>query len=547
VGKYRYAVDDRSRALIDAGIALSSELSLDAVLEKLLETAATLTGARYAALGVIDRSGQTLERFLTHGIDDETHAAIGELPRGRGILGVLIRDARPLLLADIADDPRSVGFPRNHPPMKTFLGVPILLRGVAYGNIYLTEKESGADFTQEDLELTQLLAAQAAVAIENARLYESSTRWLRQLESLNEIGNALASELELEPLLGLVARRLRELLDARLVMIALPDAGSALRVTAADGVGTYGVVGMRLEVDGSKAGRVLERARSERVDAVLEDPEIDQQAARRLGVHSGVYVPLIVHGRAIGVVIAHDKNGSDPRFQDDDVRLAETLAARAAIAVDLAERVSRDSVRRVVAAQELERKRLARELHDETGQALTSVLLGLKTVEDANDPAEMRSAAAELRELVVGTLQDVRRLAVELRPKALDDFGLEAALERLADTFREQTEIGVEVEARTGDRLPAEIETALYRIVQEALTNVVKHAHARHVSIVVTRKDGGVAALIEDDGRGFEPGTDDHGLGLVGMRERVSLLGGRLAVESAAGSGTTVVAEVPLA
>jgi signal transduction histidine kinase len=431
--------------------------------------------------------------------------------------------------------------------MKTFLGVPILLRGVAYGNVYLTEKESGTAFTQEDPELTQLLAAQAALAIENARLYESSTRWLRQLESLNEIGNALASELELEPLLGLVARRLRELLDARLVMIALPDAGSALRVTAADGPGTYGLVGMRLEVDGSKAGRVLERARSERVDAVLEDPEIDQQAARRLGVHSGVYVPLLVHGRAIGVVIAHDKNASDPRFHDDDVRLAETLAARAGIAVDLAERVSRDSVRRVVAAQELERKRLARELHDETGQALTSMLLGLKTVEDADDPADVRAAAAELRELVVGTLQDVRRLAVELRPKALDDFGLEAALERLADTFREQTGIGVEVEARTGDRLPAEIETALYRIVQEALTNVVKHAHARHVSIVVTRKDGGVAALIEDDGRGFDPGTDDDGLGLVGMRERVSLLGGRLAVESAAGSGTTVVAEVPLA
>jgi signal transduction histidine kinase len=539
-------MDDRSRALVDAGIALSSELSLDAVLEKLLETVATLTSARYAALGVIDRSGQTLERFLTHGIDEETHAAIGELPRGRGILGVLIRDARPLLLSDIADDPRSVGFPRNHPPMKRFLGVPILLRGVAYGNLYLTEKAHDEEFTEEDVELTQLLAAQAAVAIENARLYESSTRWLRQLESLNEIGNALASELELEPLLALVARRLRELVDARIVMIALPDAENSLRVTAADGAGTYGLVGMTLEVDGSKAGRVLERARSERVDAILEDPEIDQQAARRLGVHSGIYVPLLVQGRAIGVLIAHDKNDSDPRFQDDDVRLAETLAARAAIAVDLSERVGRDAVRRVVAAQELERKRLARELHDETGQALTSVLLGLKTVEDADDVREMRKAAAKVRELVVGTLQDVRRLAVELRPKALDDFGLEAALERLADMFREQTGIGVEVEARTGDRLPAEVETALYRIVQEALTNVVKHAHAKRVSIVVTRKARTVAALIEDDGRGFEPDGEGDGLGLIGMRERVSLLGGRLAVETATGAGTTVVAEVPL-
>ena len=186
---------------------------------------------------MIDPSGQTLERFLTTGIDDETHAAIGELPRGRGILGVLIRDAKPLRLHDIAEDPRSVGFPAHHPPMQTFLGVPILLRGVAYGNLYLTEKEDGGDFTEEDEELTQLLAAQAAVAIENARLYESSTRWLRQLESLNEIGNALASQIELEPLLALVAARLRELVHARLVLIALPATPEALRVAAAEGEG----------------------------------------------------------------------------------------------------------------------------------------------------------------------------------------------------------------------------------------------------------------------------------------------------------------------
>ncbi|HEY2936555.1 MAG TPA: GAF domain-containing protein, partial [Gaiellaceae bacterium] len=426
---------NRLRVLVDAGIALSSELSLDALLQRIVETSAQLTGARYAALGVIDKSGQALERFLTTGIDAETHAAIGDLPRGRGILGVLIREARPLRLHDLPADPRSVGFPRHHPPMQTFLGVPIVLRGFAYGNLYLTEKEGGVDFTAEDEELTQLLAAQAAVAIENARLYETSTRWLRQLESLNEIGDALGSELELEPLLSLVAGRLRELVDARLVLIALPEGESGLRVAAAEGEAAFGVVGMRLEFGGSKAGRVLERGRSERVDAVLEDPEIDQQAARRLGVHSALYVPLIVHGRPIGVVIAHDKAGPNPSFTDDDLRLAETLGARAAIAVNLSQRVSRDAVRRVVAAQELERKRLARELHDETGQALTSILLGMKALEDAVPTDEARSAAASLRELVVSTLQNVRRLAVELRPAALDDFGLVPAVERLADTF----------------------------------------------------------------------------------------------------------------
>jgi signal transduction histidine kinase len=539
---------NRLRVLVDAGIALSSELSLDALLQRIVETAAELTGARYAALGVIDKSGQSLERFLTTGIDAETHAAIGDLPRGRGILGVLIREARPLRLHDLADDPRSVGFPPHHPPMQTFLGVPIVLRGVAYGNLYLTDKEGGVDFTAEDEELTQLLAAQAAVAIENARLYETSTRWLRQLESLNEIGDALGSELELEPLLSLVARRLRELVDARLVLIALPEGDSGLRVAAAEGEAAFGVVGLRLEFGGSKAGRVLERGRSERVDAVLDDPEIDQQAARRLGVHSALYVPLIVHGRPIGVVIAHDKAGPSPTFTDDDLRLAETLGARAAIAVNLSQRVSRDAVRRVVAAQELERKRLARELHDETGQALTSILLGMKALEDAVPTDEARAAAASLRELVVSTLQSVRRLAVELRPAALDDFGLVPAVERLAETFGEQTGTAVDLEAQLGDeRLPGELETALYRIVQEALTNVVKHAGARRVSILLTRKDGSVAAIIEDDGVGFDPEADvGEGLGLAGMRERVGLVGGRLTIESAGGAGTTLVAEVPL-
>ena len=538
---------DRFRVLVGAGIALSSELSLDALLQRLVETAAQLTGARYAALGVIDKSGEALERFLTTGIDDETHAAIGDLPRGRGILGVLIREARPLRLHDLADDPRSVGFPPHHPPMRTFLGVPILLRGVAYGNLYLTEKVGGDDFTEEDEELTQLLAAQAAVAIENARLYEASTRWLRQLESLNEIAGALVSELELEPLLALIARNLGELVEARLVLIALPDEGETLRIAAAEGENTYGIVGMQLEFAGSKAGRVLQRGRSERVDAVLEDPEIDQQAARRLGVHSALFVPLVVQSGAIGVVIVHDKAGPAPSFTDDDLRLVEAFAARAAVAVDLSQRVSRDVVRRVVAAQELERKRLARELHDETGQALTSILLGLKPLERAVVDDQGRAAIASLRELVVSTLQDVRRLAVELRPSALDDFGLGTALERLVETFREQTGIQVELETNIAGRLPTDVETALYRIVQEAFSNIVEHAGASRVSILVTTRDRSVAAVVEDDGRGFDPATARaDGLGLVGMRERLALIGGRLRIESAAGAGTTLVAEVPL-
>src|ERR671927_571762 len=234
---------ERLRTLLETGIAISSELSLDSVLERIVQAAAALTGARYVALGVIDRSGTALERFVTTGIDDQTRAAIGDLPRGRGILGVLINEAQVLRLHDLQEDPRAVGFPPNHPEMHSFLGVPILLRGVAYGNLYLTEKETGEDFTQEDEELVTLLAAQAAVAVENARLYESATAWSRQLESLNEIGNALVGELDLGRLLHLVATRLRELIGARVVAIALPT-GSDLRIEAADGEGSAGLVGV---------------------------------------------------------------------------------------------------------------------------------------------------------------------------------------------------------------------------------------------------------------------------------------------------------------
>ena len=543
-------IDERVRLhrLIEAGIALSSELSLDALLQKLAETTAELTGARYAALGVIDQTGRELERFVTHGIGPETHAAIGDLPRGRGILGVLIRESRTLRLEDLSQDPRSVGFPPNHPPMKTFLGVPVMLRGVAYGNLYLTEKEGGAPFTAEDEELVTLLASQAAVAIENARLYESSREWARQLESLNEITAAMVSEVEPNKLLELVVTRLRELVDARLVAVFLPTVDGALELAAANGEDAAEAIGFRLDVHRSKAGRAFSQGASIRVDSLLDDPEIDPELTRRFSARAGLWVPLLARGKAIGVLMALDRLEYDPRFSDADVRVAETFADRAAVAVDLSQRVARDTVRRIIETQELERRRLARELHDETAQALTSILLGLKRIEDVAESQDARAALSALRGAVVAALQDVRRLAVELRPRVLDDLGLVAALERLTSGVSEQSGMAVELEANLGDaRLPEEIETVLYRVIQEALNNVLKHAGAKHVSVVVSRKDGSVTAVVEDDGRGFvKPQSGDQGVGLLGMGERLALVDGRLTVESREGAGTTVVAEVPL-
>jgi signal transduction histidine kinase len=266
-----------------------------------------------------------------------------------------------------------------------------------------------------------------------------------------------------------------------------------------------------------------------------------------MGARTGLWVPLVIRDRPIGVLAAQDKEQPDPRFTDEDLRIAEAFAERAAVAIDLSERVASDALKRVVSGQELERRRLARELHDETGQALTSILLGLRGIEETKSADEMRQRVLQLRELVVQTLQDVRRLAVELRPKALDDFGLVPALERLAETVAEQTGIDVHVEAALGDtRLSEETETALYRIVQEALTNVVKHAQAQTVSVVLTKQKHRVVALIEDDGRSFDPAeTSDERLGLLGMRERIALVGGRLSVEPRPGEGTTIAVEVP--
>jgi signal transduction histidine kinase len=442
--------------------------------------------------------------------------------------------------------------------MTTFLGVPVALRGIAYGNLYLTEKIGAGDFTEEDEDLVQLLASQAAVAIENARLYESATRWLRRLESMTEVGNALASEADVSVLLELIAKRLLELIGARFVYIALPTPEGALRVEAAvDDRGVSRAVGLQFSGTVSKTARVLERRRSERVDSLIDDLEVDRGTLQRLAQvtglpfpSTGIFVPLVVHDQSIGVICAHDKLESgerDPRFTDEDVRIAEWFGQRAAVAVDLSRRIQRDSFRHVVAAQELERKRLARELHDETGQALTSILLGLRTLEGAENLDDARAAAGALRESVVQTLHDVRRLAVELRPSVLDDYGLVPAIERLVEGFGEQTGIAVQLQSRLDERLPGEVETTLYRIVQEALTNIVKHARARRVSVLLTRKDSTMVIVVEDDGRGFLPSeVGDEGLGLLGMRERLAMLDGTLTIESAPDAGTTIVGEVPL-
>jgi len=535
---------DRLHRVIDAGVALNAELSLDDLLGRIIRSAADLTGARYVALGVIDPRGQDLERFVTHGVDEETRRTIGELPRGRGILGALIREARPLRLHDLHDDPRSVGFPPGHPPMGTFLGVPIFLRGVAYGNLYLAEKDGGMDFTPEDQELIELLAGQAAVAIENARLFESSQRWARHLESLSQVTQALASELEPKQLLGLVCERVLELVDGRFVYIAVRQSDGMLEIAAAAGDGASRAVGRRLDGTNSKSAAVIRRGRGERVDSMVDDLEADRSLAREWGVRAAIFVPLVVGGEALGALAVNDRAGVDARFSEGDYRLVQEFADRAAVAIDLSRRAERETVSHIMAAQELERARIARELHDETGQALTAILLGLEPLARSDE-----QAADDLRELVKGALVNVRRVMVDLRPPALDDFGLVPALERFGADLAERTELSVEVVAGPpARRLAPDVETTLYRITQEAVANAITHGRAGAIRIVLEQAPGAVTLTISDDGRGFDPSqVSSDRFGLRGMRERAALVGGELDIRSAAGQGARVTAWAPVA
>lgn len=541
--------ETRLRHLVEANVAVGSEASLGDVLQKTVEVAAKLVGARYAALGVLDRTGSHLERLLTTGIDDKTRDRIGDLPSDHGVLRVLLREARPVRVADVTKERHFFGFPPGHPPMRSFLGVPIFVRGVVYGDLYLAEKEDG-EFTERDEEIVTFLAAQTGITIEKVQIHEGAVRWIRELEALDELTHSILEERQdLSRLLELVADRLLELTRARGVFIVVPAPSGGLRVAAANGEGVAELVGCGVSSE-SKYGRVFARRKSERIDSVLEDPEFDQVVAQKVGAISALLVPLVFQEKALGVVSAFNKMGPDPRFTDDDLRLAEAFATRAALALHLSERVVRETVDAILEAQETERSRIAQELHDETGSALTAILLGLAAIDGAATLPEVRHASTALQETARSTLENVGRLAFALRPAALDEFGLVSALKDFSSALQEQggPEIVLDVDLPAGTRMPPKLETAVFRITQEALTNVVKHAQAKTVHITLTCRDRSLVLVVADDGRGFSraqiPGG---GFGLVGMRERVASVNGALDIESKRGVGTRLTVEIPLA
>jgi two-component system, NarL family, sensor histidine kinase DevS len=542
------------RRLLDVGRALTRELDQGVVLDRVLQTAREITGARYAALGILNDQHTGLERFLTSGVDETTHRAIGSLPRGRGVLGALIEDPQPLRLADVGQHPSSYGFPAGHPVMRSFLGVPIVIRGHAWGNLYLTEKQGG-EFSAQDEEAAVILADWAAIAIDNARSYETSERRreelekaFRRLEATSDVAVAIGREIALEHVLELIVKRGRALVNARSLVIMLRDGEELVVQTSAGHVEE--MHGVRLPIAESTSGEVLKGRRSERIADVAARLRI---APREFGVddpQTALLVPMVYRGDAVGVMAAFDRGQEGGVFTEDDEQMLRTFAASAATAVALAQSVQADRLRSSLAAADAERRRWARELHDETLQGLGGLRLLLSSALRLNDLEPTRGAMREAVEHIEREIENLRAIITELRPAALDELGLRTAIEALLDRHREQSGFQIDGElvlpgpAAGEERLDEDLETAVYRLVQEALTNVAKHARAHRVRVTISEAGGELSIEVRDDGAGFDPETTSSGFGLAGMRERVGLAGGTLSVDSDE-RGTLVSARLP--
>jgi len=546
--------EDKLRRLLDVGRALVGELDPEKVLHRILEEARELTGARYAAVGVIDETRTKLERFLTVGVDPATHRAIGELPRGRGVLGVLIEDPRPLRLANVDEHPRSYGFPGGHPRMQTFLGVPILIRGDAWGNLYLAEKEGGGEFTEEDEEAVVVLAQWAATAIGNARLYRDSEhrrvqleRAVRALEAARDIADAITGAADLERILELIVKRGRALVDARTVLIMLRE-GDELVVAASAGHARE-ATGHRIPIASSTSGEVLRHGRPERlVDALRLRVGPEDLGVR--DAHTALIVPALHRGNGLGVLVAFDRGPDADPFTEDDEQLLRTFAASAANAVALSRSVEADRLRSTITAADEERKRWARELHDQTLQSLGGLRVSLASILGRGDVAAKDTRIRQAIEDIEMEIANLRGIISDLRPSLLDDLGLMPAIEAMVNRRREggleiTSEIALSRPASGPMKLDPELETTVYRIVQEALTNVVRHSGANHARVSVAVSDGHLLIEVQDDGSGFDADAPSSGFGLGGMRERVYLADGTLEIEPA-DPGTLVRVRLPV-
>ncbi|WP_241982076.1 GAF domain-containing sensor histidine kinase [Cryobacterium ruanii] len=544
---------DRMRGLLDAVVSVAEDLSLEAVLERVVTAACQLVQARFGALGVIG-AHQSLSHFVTVGFDEETIRNVGALPVGHGVLGLLIREPHPIRLHDLHDHPDSFGFPAHHPPMKSFLGVPVRVRDTVFGNLYLTEKEGGGDFTDEDQELAVALAAAAGVTIENARLYDEARGRSRWLEAVAEMGRDLLRSVDGDEDngLGLVAERVLEASRAELAVIGFPTGNSLFCAAAAGATGSQASaraltgttvllqadVLRELQVTGRSAllaGPPLYTAPLQAADAA-PDP-----AAHWSHLGSTLIAALGPAGDGQGVILL-SRAPASAGYSLTDVEMSAVFGTQVSLALELA------SVHRMREEQAVlgDRDRIARDLHDLVIQRLFAAGLSMQSLRRfTNDPTALDRINAVTNELD-DTIRELRDTIYSLRGMAQDTGTLSSRI--LAVIKEGAASLPYAPRIRLSGPIDApltdELSSSLLAVISEGLSNAARHSQASSIDISVDADADRIKLVIADNGSGFSKSARRSGLD--NLKERAALLGGKFSVRSVVGEGTRLRWSAPV-
>ncbi|WP_258053543.1 GAF domain-containing sensor histidine kinase [Streptomyces sp. Ru72] len=535
---------DRVHTLLDAVLAVGSDLDLEVVLRRIVESAVTLVDAQYGALGVLGEEG-TIKQFVTVGMDEEAIARIGYYPRGEGILGLLIRYPEPLRLGNLAEHPASVGFPSGHPPMKSFLGAPVRVRDQVFGNLYLTNKQSGAEFDSDDEAVLRTLAAAAGVAIDNARLYDEAHRRQRWLAASNELTRSLLSGAEPGAALRSFAGAVREMAGADLVTLAVPvgDRGE-LVIEASSGSQAEEVRGLVLPAT-TLAAKVFTSGETITSGALSADPSSQGGSASVVELGPAFFVPLGTREHVRGVLQVANRPGG-ALFTDAVIDMVTGFGNQAALALDVAEH--RQNTERMVVLND--RDRIARDLHDLVIQRLFAGALTLQsTLGRVSDRPQVSERIQRVVDDLDDTIKIIRSTIYALREddQARRGSGLRAQL--VAATERATETLGFAPALRmTGlldTAVPPEQAEQLLAVLGEALSNTVRHAHATIVDVGVDVTDAALKLRVADNGRGIDPSVTRRS-GLANLRRRAEEMDGTLTLSANQPSGTVVEWVVPL-
>jgi signal transduction histidine kinase len=525
---------DRMRGLLEAVVAIGSGLDLESTLRRIVQAAVGLVDATYGALGVIGEGdeGKRLAEFIPVGLTQDEIARIHHWPEGRGLLGLLIDDPRPLRLADIAAHPASSGFPDGHPPMRGFLGVPVRVRDEVFGNLYLTGKRGGGGFTEDDEAVLVALGAAAGVAVENARLYEAARRQQRWIQASAEVTTRLLSGSDPGAVLAGISRQARELSGADLCVLALPDEeGRTLTVTYADGDGAAAVRGLVLPAGQSLSGRVL--ATGEPVTS--EDFATDERAARSARgamsqIGPAVVFPLGAPGNVRGVLTVGRRHGALP-FPQAQADVVASFAAQAGVALELD--ASRAEAERLSLLED--RDRIARDLHDLVIQRLYATGMSLEGTMPMITRPEVASRITNAVDAMDETIKEIRATIFQLQtPEAVTGPGLRGEILALVDEMTDMLGFApsLRLGAGLGGDIRPEVAEQALAALREALSNAARHAHASQVDVTVDAgSDGMLTVQVTDDGTGIP--AEGRRSGLRNLADRAEKLGGELRLEPA--------------